>query len=1376
MIEEERLLLNPFPGLRPFRLEENEVFFGRDGQSDEVLTKLRTARFVAVVGASGSGKSSLVSAGLLPALFSGHMPSAGSSWRVATFRPGSNPIRNLAEALSAPDVCGSPDQTNRPELLETIERTFRRSSLGLLEVVEQSRLAPGENLLILADQFEELFRFRKKSTSEHPEDEAAAFVKLLLGCKQSGKRDEEKLPIYVILTMRSDYLGDCAHFWGLPEAINEGQFLIPRMTDDNRREAITGPVIIGGGEITAPLVNRLLNDAGDDPAQLPILQHALARTWDYWKERCNAEGPIDIDHYEAVGGMSEALSNHANEAFGEIAVLPELRPLTSRLFKALTEKEADNREGRRPATIGEIAAAAEASEEQVKKIVEAFRREDRSFLMPPPPTALNSDTLIDISHESLIRGWVMLRKWVDEEADAARQYVRLAEKAALFPVDEPFLRDPALSNGLKWREENKPTRAWAVRYHPGYDKTIEYLELSKANRQAEIDEKERNHKEEVERELRHAEAIAVGERKRVKLRNWGLVVLSLLLLGMFAITVYAVKQNNLAQNQTIEAKKQKTIADAQKLEADTQRDRAETALKAVAKERDNAKRSQTDAETQRAVAVGALATAEEQRTKAEEQRKRADEQRKKAVEQATIAEAATKTANEQKVATAEALGTAEQLLATVSEIDLSAAYAKAAMRGHKSELKDVAFSPDGRTIVTASKDTSAWRWDTETGKFLMSYGHDGPITSATFSHDGNLIATASNDSSIGIWDAKTDYNLKKFGSSGRAYSSVVFSPDDKWVALIGQLQVGASRRETPGERTFPPLSPINKDSSDLNAVELRSVSVSEDKLITLSGHTGTINSLAFSRDGKRLVTASSDGTARVWDTSTGQSVAELRGHVGAVNSAEFNPEGTLVVTAGEDATAHVWDAKTGELLVKRTPGAETERAIETSTLHHDGPVRRARFSQKGDYIVTTSGNNAYLWAPESPNQWAATSDQSPTILKGHEDVVTDAVFSRNGKWVVTISQDRTARVWLAQTLDYVMPNRQGENEEEPAAAESLAVFRGHIKPVTVVQISDNSEYVVTGSEDKTARVWNLKNIGVMTVETTQLRADPAEYTGKCPVTIKFTGTISVGGRGGTVKYKFLRSDKANSLPQELVFDGPGSKELSTTWQLSPHRVSRSGAPLPFEGWQQIQILEPVLMISNQAGFSLTCKDSASQVPLSVLTEAQLQEIMPRIPPEKLKLYLSYLQTAMDEFGINTARRQAEFLAEVAHETGELRYMEEIASGAAYEGRKDLGNTETGDGKRFKGRGGFGTVGRANYQKFGEQLGIDLITQPELAATPEVAFRLAALEWQSKGLNGLADTSNTRSIRGRLYGGYNGLDDVIMFATRARKVLGVVTNP
>ena len=175
-------------------------------------------------------------------------------------------------------------------------------------------MAQTENLLIVVDQFEELFRFKPAPSGVHPEDELAAFVKLLLNAAR-----QDQLPIYIVITMRSDYLGDCAQFRDLPEAINEGMYLIPRMTRDQRREAITGPVAVGGGQLAPRLVNRLLNDVTENPDQLPILQHALMRTWDFWAANHSDGEPIDLRHYEAIGGMSEALSIQADEAYNELS-------------------------------------------------------------------------------------------------------------------------------------------------------------------------------------------------------------------------------------------------------------------------------------------------------------------------------------------------------------------------------------------------------------------------------------------------------------------------------------------------------------------------------------------------------------------------------------------------------------------------------------------------------------------------------------------------------------------------------------------------------------------------------------------------------------------------------------------------------------------------------------------------------------------------------------------------------------------------------------------------------------------------------------------------------------------------------------------------
>src|SRR5947199_4935011 len=281
---------------------------------------------------------------------------------------------NLAHALSRDDVIGSPDIDDDVQAA-IIETTLRRSTLGLVDAVRQARLPSFENVLVVVDQFEELFRFRSMRSDGGTEDDAAAFVKLLLDAPL--QRD---LSLYVFLTMRSDFLGYCSQFWGLPEAINEGQYLIPRMTRDERRSAMTGPAGVGDAEISPPLVNRLLNDAGDNPDQLPILQHALMRTWDHWTEHRRDGEAVGLEDYEAVGTLTHALSRHADEAFGE---LPDERSrhVAACMFKALTERGADNRETRRPTRLSEICAITEASEEEVKSVVEVFRREGRSFLM-----------------------------------------------------------------------------------------------------------------------------------------------------------------------------------------------------------------------------------------------------------------------------------------------------------------------------------------------------------------------------------------------------------------------------------------------------------------------------------------------------------------------------------------------------------------------------------------------------------------------------------------------------------------------------------------------------------------------------------------------------------------------------------------------------------------------------------------------------------------------------------------------------------------------------------------------------------------------------------------------------------------------------------
>jgi predicted chitinase len=339
------------------------------------------------------------------------------------------------------------------------------------------------------------------------------------------------------------------------------------------------------------------------------------------------------------------------------------------------------------------------------------------------------------------------------------------------------------------------------------------------------------------------------------------------------------------------------------------------------------------------------------------------------------------------------------------------------------------------------------------------------------------------------------------------------------------------------------------------------------------------------------------------------------------------------------------------------------------------------------------------------------------------------------------------------------------------------VFRGHNKPLTSVALTNN--YVVTGSEDKTARVWDLTGIGAFTVASATLRSETREYKGKCPVTIKLTGTIDATGKSGTVKYRFIRTGNTpgitiTELPKELLFDAPGSQNVSTTYDVY-FNSGVKGQPEDF--WVELEILEPVNLKSARANFAVQCDVGGEQTVSSAdLTAKQLAQIMPNLPAAAREQYLPYLKSAMAEFGISTPLRQAAFLGQVAHESAEFRFLEEIGSGAYYEGRKDLGNTQPQDGPRFKGRGAMQIVGRANYKRFGEKLGVDLIEQPERAASPEIAFRIAALVWQTYGLNELADRQDYKMITRRINGGYSGLADRIKYYDKAKQVLGIPPTP
>jgi energy-coupling factor transporter ATP-binding protein EcfA2 len=524
-----RLPLQPYPGLRAFESSEWAIFFGREPMIDEVISRLLSRQIIVVHGASGCGKSSLIRAGVLPAL---ELEAArgDTTWKTASMRPADRPLDNLSIAL-AKSLGIPPEQetslvlamTGETPPREALEATAKTLQVPLQEFLKRAELTkhraalaqetadpaadawyqlvavggahdaigrlllPDVRFCLLIDQFEELFRFAREGGRE----EAEQFVELIC--------DHANSPIpglFLILTMRSDYIGMCAQFDRFAEVVDRCQYLLPRMDNLALLRAICEPAQLYGGRIENPVANRLLSAARREEDSLPILQHTLMRASARARER-HAEGDgwtvtaEDLRDVEGKDGAG-ALSTHAEEVFRRATEgNRELMRIAEWVFRSLADKDSQGRIVRRPCRLGDLVKIANTKPEDMNKLIETFRARDCSFLMPPPDEDLSADTVVDVGHEALLRQWSRLsdetqdpetrepKGWLPREIEDGRQWQFLTTMARAFTRAPGATLPPAITTRYDgWLSSHN--QAWAERYaRQREDAAREYDEVEK---------------------------------------------------------------------------------------------------------------------------------------------------------------------------------------------------------------------------------------------------------------------------------------------------------------------------------------------------------------------------------------------------------------------------------------------------------------------------------------------------------------------------------------------------------------------------------------------------------------------------------------------------------------------------------------------------------------------------------------------------------------------------------------------------------------------------------------------------------------------------------------------------------------------------------